>query len=478
MRPLHTFFFLIIVSFCNSAFSQVDTILYFGQEPPGDSAVVFAPDSISLTNRKELKITFSPDEQECFIGTVISDTFRLLHSSIVENQWTAPVPIDFPNTSFEREPMISPDSNKLFFTAPQSPTGEQWLTDIWISEKIDDNWSTPTRPSTPVNTSSEEWHPSLTSNGTLYFCSNRSGKYYLYRSEKTEEQYNNVEKLPDVINSSQFGATDPYIAPDESYLIFTSGDYTDQYISYRKEDDTWTNPKNLGSKINTEGIEYGSFVSYDSNYYFFSRIGGYGPLGWGDLYWISTGFIDSLRYTNFPPYVLNAIPDQSVPVGEAFNYTVPDSVFFDDDGNETLTLSATLSNSEDLPGWLNFNSNTFEGTPIVAEYINIKVIATDTAGSGVSDIFQLTVGNPTDSKEIESEELYIFPNPADNKIYITNLQNSEDLSYEILDINGLLIEQKKLKDNSIDVSGYDKGLYIISISMTGNKIVTKEIVIK
>ncbi len=119
MKPLHSLFLLFIGLTTNCSFSQIDTILYFGQEPPGDSAIVFAPDSISLTNRKELKITFSPDGQECFIGTVVSDTFRLLHSSIIENQWTVPIPIDFPNTSFEREPMISPDYNQLFFTAPQ-----------------------------------------------------------------------------------------------------------------------------------------------------------------------------------------------------------------------------------------------------------------------------------------------------------------------------------------------------------------------
>ena len=34
--------------------AQIDSIDYFGQTPPGDSAVIFAPGMISLQDRNEL----------------------------------------------------------------------------------------------------------------------------------------------------------------------------------------------------------------------------------------------------------------------------------------------------------------------------------------------------------------------------------------------------------------------------------------
>jgi hypothetical protein len=71
-----------------------------------------------------------------------------------------------------------------------------------------------------------------------------------------------------------------------------------------------------------------------------------------DIYWVGSGFIDSLKYTNFIPYVLNLIPDQTAIKGELFTFTIPDTTFVDDDGNNTLTYHAKLTNGSPLPAWL------------------------------------------------------------------------------------------------------------------------------
>jgi len=47
------------------SFSQID---YFGQEPPGDSAIIFAPGIISLDDRFDQSITISPDGTEFLTG--------------------------------------------------------------------------------------------------------------------------------------------------------------------------------------------------------------------------------------------------------------------------------------------------------------------------------------------------------------------------------------------------------------------------
>lgn len=149
----------------------------------------------------------------------------------------------------------------------------------------------------PISTSAEEWHPTVTSDGTLYFCSSRNspaGGYNIYRSRPVGGQYTQVEKLDSTINSPFYGAWDPFIAPDEGYMIFSTSrpdgyGNEDQYISYRKEDGTWSNPKNLGPGINTTATEYGSYISYDGKYYFFSRP----TSNIADIYWVDARAIFS-----------------------------------------------------------------------------------------------------------------------------------------------------------------------------------------
>lgn len=468
----------IILSNQNISSQEIPDGPFFGQTPPGAEPEIFAPGVISLSDRKETRITFSPDGLKCFLATNIG----MLYTKIENGSWTEPQIMTFSNTDNENEPMISPNGNNLYFVATQPGASDYWIKDIYVSEKNEEEWLTPVKLEGPVNSDREEWHPSITIEGTLYFCSNRSGNYFLYTSEKVGDQYLTVDKLPNIINSAEYGASDPYIASDESYLIFTSGLHTDQFISYHKENGTWTNPKNLGSHINTEGIEYGSFVSYDSNYYFFSRIDDYGPYGNGDLYWVNTSFIDSLRYTNFDPYLLNPIPDQNTVVGTEYIYEIPDTTFFDDDGNETLAVSVMLSDGNDLPDSLHFNpeTNTISGKLVEAGSYSIKVTATDTAGACVSDVFKLTVNLNTNAieKEIDTDNLLVFPNPANQTIQIkTNNSLPGIISYQLVDISGKNVKQGRPVSDIINITGINKGLYILYLR-TENEIISKKIIVE
>jgi hypothetical protein len=370
--------------------------LYLGQIPPGDSAIIFAPGTISLPNRRETKIVFSPNNEECLIGIGINNTFQILYADFYNGYWKAPIPAYFITNSRPIEPFFSPDSLQIFFTS---------YADIYWSASLNQTWQAPVILASPVNTGFEEYHPTTSLNGTLYFCSMRENSGgYLYRSVIENGNYPTVEKLDVVINrhnSEQDGAYDPYIAPDESYIIFSSirsdgHGQADQYISYNRIG-SWTNPKNLGPTINTSGIEYGSYVSPDGKYYFFSRPVGWGPNAAADIYWIRIDeLIDSLMYTNFIPYIRNPIPDQNAFIGQNFNFTIPDSTFFDDDGNNTLTYSAILTNGDPLPSWLDFDTltATFSGTPVIGENLNITVTAADTAGAYASTPCKIMVANP------------------------------------------------------------------------------------
>ncbi len=143
--------------------------------------------------------------------------------------------------------------------------------------------------------------------------------YGIFRSVLIDKNYQTPELLPENINT-EFVDWTPFIAPDESYLLFSSlrpGGYGsgDLYISYRSTDNTWSDPVNLGSTINGKGNERYPYVSPDGKYLFFvsdkvdeELLDGqsrglndysekyFGPgNGWGDVYWIDASVINDLH---------------------------------------------------------------------------------------------------------------------------------------------------------------------------------------
>jgi hypothetical protein len=89
-------------------------------------------------------------------------------------------------------------------------------------------------------------------------------------------------------------AGDPGIAPDESFMVFTSinlpGGYghRDIYLILRLPDGTWSKPRNLGPRINSTYVEHSPRISPDKKYLFFTRANGWDPRKHNaDIYWVA-----------------------------------------------------------------------------------------------------------------------------------------------------------------------------------------------
>jgi hypothetical protein len=158
-------------------------------------------------------------------------------------------------------------------------------------ERVGDRWGKAQKIIDSSGTNVWEFHPSVAKNGSVYFCSwdsiTQTGR--IFRSAFVNGAYLNPEKI-----ELSFGATssdtDPFIDPDEKYLITSSvgqkgkGGY-DVYISYRKPDGLWTQPKKAGEKINTPGDDNSLDVSPDGRFVFIYKL--------GNVYWTATkGLID------------------------------------------------------------------------------------------------------------------------------------------------------------------------------------------
>jgi len=161
----------------------------------------------------------------------------------------------------------------------------------------------------------------MTNSGAIYFSSQRegSGTNNIYRSEFVGGKYAKAVKLGEAINT-EHREFDPYISPDESMLIFTSGrpeglGSGDLYISFKDKDGNWMKAKNMGDKINTPGSEYCSMISPDGKYLFFTSAGrdprripdkpltyedfkkyhNSSKNGLSDIYWVDAKIIEELK---------------------------------------------------------------------------------------------------------------------------------------------------------------------------------------
>ena len=99
--------------------------------------------------------------------------------------------------------------------------------------------------------------------------------------------------------NSDLNDWDSFIAPDESYIIFSSQNRIDSiggqdlYISFKDPaSGVWTKAANMGPCINSDSSEICPFVTKDNRAFFFtSRRRGY-----ADIYWIDGKIIDRLKH--------------------------------------------------------------------------------------------------------------------------------------------------------------------------------------
>lgn len=272
-----------------------DSMIYFGQKPPGEKAEIFAADLISKADRYEFGCSFSKDGKEFFFGVDNGKKNEIFQSKLINGVWTSPISLFQADNFSYNDPMLSPDENRLYFISnrPLTPSGETKDIDIWYIEREGDAWSAPINLGPQINSSLNEYFVSFTDEGTIYFASRDKAEdapryaYDIYRAPIKNGQYMKPEKLPETINTKWYEA-DVCVAPDESFIIFCASwkegkGQGDLYISFRDEEGNWSASKNI-EEINTEGHELCPFLSKDGKYLFFTSK--------KDLYWISTSILE------------------------------------------------------------------------------------------------------------------------------------------------------------------------------------------
>jgi hypothetical protein len=269
---------------------------YLGQQPPRLAPRAFAP-GIITTDEEEGSSGFARNGTVFLFQKFLKGRCHTYIMRLKDGVWTAPELIPFWETMADNGDFVfsSDDKTMLYQVRSTSATGP--ISHIWRAEVTDTGWGEQAPFPPPVNTQYFESYGSDAADGSLYFFSRRpggKGQFDLYRSALKAGAYSEPVNL-EALNTDS-NEWDPFVAPDESYIIFCSmkpggSGRDDLYISFRGKDGQWGTPANLGEEVNSSGSENRPCVTRDGKYFFFTSTRN----GTRDVFWVEADYLDRFR---------------------------------------------------------------------------------------------------------------------------------------------------------------------------------------
>ncbi|MDW3647640.1 MAG: hypothetical protein R8P61_11280 [Bacteroidia bacterium] len=254
---------------------------YMGQKPPGMVAEPFAQGIIS-TEGWEIEAVFAPGMKEFYFTTRSGEGTPITVIGFRQQADVWKKYIEFKRTG---EISFSPDGSRMYMAKG-------------YKDRIGDGWSE--RKSLGPQFDREDWgimRLTASSKGTYVFDDYKSGdviRMSILKDGKREAP----KKMGPIVNTGEWTAH-PFIAPDESYLIWDSereGGYgdSDLYISFRQKDGSWGPAINMGDSVNTDKWEAFASVTPDGKYITFNRAINSDTMN-VDIYWVDAKIIETLK---------------------------------------------------------------------------------------------------------------------------------------------------------------------------------------
>ncbi|WP_417623841.1 hypothetical protein [Paremcibacter congregatus] len=256
---------------------------YLGQKPPGLIPEVFAPGIIS-TEGWEYGVVFTPDMNEIYYireNAVTKDQEFVVFQN-KNNKWHEKV--ISPRVG---QPFISPDGKTLHL-------GKRYMV------RTDTGWSEKKSLGSPFE-DIPIMRLTASSTGTYVFdeIGSEEGDGVIRYSRLVDGKREAPKPFGKEINTGKYNVH-PFIAPDESYLIWdgqrdSAVRNADLFISFRQVDGSWGEAIKMGDTINTERGESAAVVTPDGKYLFFNRNMGSDNYENVDIFWVDAQIIETLR---------------------------------------------------------------------------------------------------------------------------------------------------------------------------------------
>lgn len=287
----------VIVIGCNKKMSN--ELTYIDKTKPSSKPLLFAKEFITKDSISEFGSIFNKEKNEFYFAVDSANRASIKYTKYRNGKWIEPITI-LSNSEYSfNDPFLSNDENRLYYISDK-PRNEQDTIkdyDIWYSQRRGEQWSAPINAGMTINTDAQEYYISFADSGAMYFASNkgksdkRQHDFDIYKSEFQKGKFETPLKLSDSINTRRYEA-DVFISPDESYIIYCSARKTgfgkgDLYISFKDENENWTQAINMGEPINSKEHELCPFVTKDGKYLFYTSN--------QDIYWVSSEIIDEIK---------------------------------------------------------------------------------------------------------------------------------------------------------------------------------------
>lgn len=274
--------------------SLAEESFYFGQKPPGLTPEVFAPGIVSINGRYEHGISFSPDLEELYFGANYEDQDPSIYFSKLEDKkWTNPKKANFTKGKKvgEMHPFVNPNGTMLHFAAHDAFTLPHHKESVktWYVKRLGNSWSDAKQLDSPIN-NDFVFYTNEAKNGDLFYTN--LSKRRMYYAPKINDKYPEVHEVGT-------GGFHGFISPSQDYLVVNARNKeneqrkSDIYVYFKKNEDGWSKPINLGSEVNSNFAETCPSITPDGKYLFFGRYNEERELS--NLYWVSTEVIEKLR---------------------------------------------------------------------------------------------------------------------------------------------------------------------------------------
>ena len=258
---------------------------YLEQELPNNLSKVFAPGIVSVEGLEHSPPVFSRDGNQVFWAADVPT--KIMGMIYKKGHWSQPRTMPFNSGMGDSEPVLSYDNNKLFFLSLRTMDGrsKSERERIWYVNRLKNGWSAAKCLNKNANLYPMHWTISIDKEDSI-------GRKDIFKIKIISGNYQKPQNLGTIINS-KLDETTPFIAPDQSYLVYSIRGHpqgkglTDLFVSFKKSKEEWSKPQNLGESINTPGHELSPVVTPDGKFLFFIR--------GTDIYWVSAKIIEELK---------------------------------------------------------------------------------------------------------------------------------------------------------------------------------------
>ncbi|WP_298516218.1 hypothetical protein [uncultured Kordia sp.] len=256
---------------------------YLGQKPPGLQPKLFAPDIVSTGKHLEIEGVFAPNMKEFYFTRQVQGEVPKTHIIQYKNkEWQTIA--EEPRTG---EVSISTDGNTMYL-------GNEY------KKRTESGWSAQKSLGSQFKK-----YPIMrltASNTETYVFDERDTIGTIRYSRLINGKHETPKAFSEVINTGKWTGH-PFIAPDESYIIWDSereGGYgnSDLYISFRQKDGSWGSAINMGPEINTEFEDAFGSVTPDGKYFFYHTVyisSESFAKSHANIFWVDAQVIENLR---------------------------------------------------------------------------------------------------------------------------------------------------------------------------------------